>query len=339
MRIVCKAPCRVDLAGGTLDIWPLYLYHQGAVTVNFAIDRYTRCTVETHKGPEIHLRSRDLDVSETYPSLGALTSGTRHKHPLAALAVRYFAPQTGLSMETHSEAPAGAGISGSSALMIAVSAALNRLTKAGHKLEKIREIAQNVEAQMIRVPTGVQDYYAAMYGGVSAIELGPAGIRRTGIPVDPDELNRRFVLAYTGAPRNSGINNWEVTKAYIDGNKQVQRNFEQIASIAIAMRSALTGGDWAEAGRLLREEWAHRRKNSPSITTPLIDELIQRTRRAGAVGAKVCGAGGGGCVLFLVEPEAKARVSELVVKTGGTVLPVKVAGRGLTTRIHKKHSP
>ena len=65
MRIVCKAPCRVDLAGGTLDIWPLYLYHQGAVTVNFAIDRYTRCTVETHKGPEIHLRSRDLDVSET----------------------------------------------------------------------------------------------------------------------------------------------------------------------------------------------------------------------------------------------------------------------------------
>src|SRR5271168_3070476 len=112
MIIESKAPTRVDLAGGTLDIWPLYLYHPGAVTVNFAIDRYTRCTVETHKGTEIHLRSRDLDVSESYASLGALTSAARHKHPLAALVVRFFAPQTGFSLETHSEAPAGAGISG-----------------------------------------------------------------------------------------------------------------------------------------------------------------------------------------------------------------------------------
>jgi D-glycero-alpha-D-manno-heptose-7-phosphate kinase len=332
MKVVCKAPCRVDLAGGTLDIWPLYLYHPGAVTVNFAVDRYTWCSLETRAGESIELRSRDLGVSESYPSMEALSKATRYKHPLAALAVRFFAPQTGFVLETHSEAPAGAGISGSSALMIAVSAALNRLTNSGYGLEKIREIAQNIEAQMIRVPTGVQDYYPAMYGGVSAIELGPAGIRRSSIPVDPDELNGRFVLAYTGAPRNSGINNWEVTKAYIDGHKQVQRNFDQIASIAIEMRSALTGGNWAEAGRLLREEWGHRRKNAPSITTPLIDDLIQRTRRAGAVGAKVCGAGGGGCVLILVEPDAKARVSEIVAKAGATVLPVRVARRGLTVR-------
>ena len=332
MRIVCKAPCRVDLAGGTLDIWPLYLFHTEAVTINFAVDRYTWCTIETHRGAEIHLRSRDLGVSETYASRAALSDVSRHKHPLAALAVRFFAPKTGFVLETHSEAPAGAGFSGSSALMIAVSAALNRLTNSGYGLEKIRQIAQNIEAQMIRVPTGVQDYYPAIYGRVSAIELGPAGIRRSSIPVDLRELDQRFVLAYTGAPRNSGINNWEVTKAHIDGNQQVHRNFDQIASIAVAMRSALTGGNWAEAGRLLREEWTHRRKNSPSIATPLIDQLIQRTRRAGAVGAKVCGAGGGGCVLILVEPDAKARVSAMVNKTGGTVLPVSVARRGLTVQ-------
>jgi D-glycero-alpha-D-manno-heptose-7-phosphate kinase len=320
----------VDLAGGTLDIWPLYLYHTGAVTVNFAVDRYTWCTLETHPGMQIHLRSRDLGVSDCFASMEELNRASRYNHPLAALAVKFFAPKNGFSLETHSEAPAGAGISGSSALMIAVTAALNHLTNSRYKLEKIREIAQNIESQMIRVPTGAQDYYPAMYGRVSAIELGPAGIRRSNIPIDLDELNQRFVLAYTGAPRNSGINNWEVTKAHIDGNLQVRRNFEQIASIAIAMRGALLGGNWTETGRLLREEWRHRRKNAPSITTPLIDELIKQARRAGTVGAKVCGAGGGGCVLFLVEPEAKARISELIARTGATVLPVRVARRGVS---------
>src|SRR5277367_2377461 len=127
MRIIAEAPCRVDLAGGTLDIWPLYLYHPGAVTVNFAVDRYTWCTVEPHGGREIRLSSRDLGVSETYASLDSLRQSVRHKHPLAALVVRFFEPKTGLTLETHSEAPAGAGISGSSALMIAACCALNRL--------------------------------------------------------------------------------------------------------------------------------------------------------------------------------------------------------------------
>src|SRR5262249_39961431 len=154
------------------------------------------------------------------------------------------------------------------------------------------EISQNVEAQIIRVPTGAQDYYPAMYGGVSAIELGAGGIRRVEIPLDVEDFNERIVLAYTGVPRNSGINNWEVTKAYIDGNREVRQNFEQITAIACAMRSALEKANWKEVGRLLREEWSHRRTNAPGISTPEIDELVAVTRRAGALGAKVCGAGG-----------------------------------------------
>ena len=232
-------------------------------------------------------------------------------------------------VHTDSEAPAGAGISGSSALIIAVASALNRLTGARHNIEKLREIAQNVEAQIIRVPTGAQDYYPAMYGGVSAIELGPGGIRRVQIDLDVDDFNERIVLGYTGAPRNSGINNWEVTKAYIDGNREVQRNFERITAIACAMRGVLEKGDWEEAGRLLREEWSHRRRNAPGISTPLIDHLVKIARRSGALGAKVCGAGGGGCVFFLVERGAKDKVSRAIEKAGGEILPVKVASHGV----------
>ncbi len=332
MRVSATAPCRVDLAGATLDIWPLYLFHDRVVTVNFAIDVHARCDIATRRDSRIVLRSRDLGREESFESLAELNAAKRWSLPLLALPVRFFAPSRGIVVESWSDSPAGAGISGSSALMIATACALNKL--GGHKYtkEKIREIAQNVEAQVIRVPTGSQDYYPALYGGVSAIEYGPAGIVRRSLPVDADDLNNRFVLAWTGAPRNSGINNWEVMKGHVDGDRRMQRNFDRIAHIANGMRDAVARSDWNEAGRLMREEWTSRRKNAPGISTPAIDRLVAATRRAGSTGAKACGAGGGGCVVFLVEPGAKAAVARIVEQGGARVLPAKVAPRGVMVR-------
>ncbi len=332
MKITAKSPCRVDLAGGTLDIWPLYLYHSNAVTVNFAVDRYTSCTLVTRNDGKIVLRSADQRGEETFESFDAFRAASKYKLPLLAYVLRFFEPEGGIELSTDSEAPSGAGISGSSSLIITICSALNKLKGTGYNIEKVREIAQNVEAQIIRVPTGCQDYYPAMYGGVNAIELTAAGIVRKAIPVDLADLNERIVLAYTGEPRNSGINNWEVTKAHINGDRAVQRNFDRIAAIAAGMRSALEKADWTEAARLLREEWTNRKKNAPGISTPLIDRLIETTRKAGAKGAKVCGAGGGGCVFFLVEHGAKDRVSRLIVEAGGQVLPVQVAPQGVRVK-------
>lgn len=333
MRVISQAPCRVDLAGGTLDIWPLYLYHSGAVTVNFAINLYARCVVKTRSDKRIHVRSEVRAGEEIFNSLEDLRAARKYKVPLVAYLLRFFAPTCGLDVITESEAPMGAGIAGSSTLIIALITALNRLTSSGYPLEKLRQIAQNIEAQIIRVPTGAQDYYPAMYGGVNAIELSVDGIHRQPISVDPTDLNERIVLAYTGVPRNSGINNWEVMKAYIDGDRKVHRNFEQISVIAQAMRRALEKQDWDEAGRLLREEWRHRRKNAPGISTPLIDRLVAVTARVGATGAKVCGAGGGGCVFFLVERGASQKVAGVIEREGARVLPVRLAMSGVRTTL------
>ena len=332
MIITAQAPCRIDLAGGTLDIWPLYLFHSNAVTVNFAINCFARCLLAPRSDGRIVMRSDDQNEAEVFDSLKQLRAAPGYRLPLAAYLAKFFAPPSGFNLYTHSQSPAGGGIAGSSTLIICVSSVLNRFTGAGYSLEEIRPIAQNIEAQIIRVPTGCQDYYPAMYGGVSAIELREDGIRRQAISVNAAELNERFVLAYTGAPRNSGINNWEVTKAYVDGQRTVHRNFDQITAISQAMRRALEQGAWDEAGRLLREEWAHRRANYPGITTPLIDELVKFSRRAGALGAKVCGAGGGGCVFFLVQRGAKARVSEVLRARGALVMDVKAHPRGVRVR-------
>jgi len=335
MRITAEAPCRVDLAGGTLDIWPLYLFHDSGVTVNFAVNIYTGCTLESRPDAKVIVRSRDLNLEHAYDSIDELCAAKTHKLPLVAHILRFFRPAGGLDIETYSESPAGAGISGSSAMIIATTSALNKYCGTGYSIEKLREISQNIEAQIIRVSTGCQDYYPAMYGGVNAIELRVDGLERHALPVDHDELNQRFVLAYTGEPRNSGINNWEVTKAHIGGDKKVHKNFSTIAAIANRMRTSLEQADWDQTASLLREEWTNRKRNAPGITTPLIDRLIAVTRRAGAQAAKVCGAGGGGCVLFLVKPGSKDSVTRAIESEGARVLPAKVSKHGVRVKTHK----
>lgn len=327
--IVTQAPCRVDLAGGTIDLWPLYLFHPGALTLNFAVNILTECRITPLRGRKIELRSLDTKRREAFPSFDALMQAHTYRLPLAAHAIRFFAPKEGFLMETNSESPAGAGISGSSALMIAATAALARFTERHLTLEQMRVIAQNIEAQIINVPTGCQDYYPALYGGVSAIHLDVDGIHREAVPVAPEEIESCFVLAYTGAPRQSGINNWEVFKAHIDGDKRVFRNFERIAGIAREMHRAMLASDWSEVARLLQEEWKLRRTNAPGITTPLIDRLIAVARKHGGLAAKVCGAGGGGCVVFLVEKGTASRVATAVGEAGGRVLPLQIARDGL----------
>src|SRR5229473_2185543 len=328
-RIVAQAPCRADLAGGTVDLWPLYLFHPGAITVNFAVNILATCRITPQKGKRIHLRSLDTRREEQFPNFEALRTASRFRLPLAARLLQFFAPKEGLLMETDSESPAGAGSSGSSALMVATTAALARFTDRNLTLEQMRVIAQNVEAQIISVPTGCQDYYPALYGGVSSIHLDADGIHREAVPVTPEEIESRFVLAYTGAPRKSGINNWEVFKAHINGDRRVFRNFERITEIAGGMHRALLRSDWDELARLLREEWKLRRTNAPGISTPLIDKLITVAGKHGGRAAKACGAGGGGCVIFLVEKGAASRVATAIGDNGGRVLPLQVARDGL----------
>jgi D-glycero-alpha-D-manno-heptose-7-phosphate kinase len=327
--VVAHAPCRADLAGGTIDLWPLYLFHPGAMTLNFALEILTTCRITPIKGERIELCSIDTHKQETFANLDELNASPTQEHVLAAYLVKFFTPEQGLRVETNSQSPAGGGISGSSALMIATTAALARFTHRELDLEQMRVLAQNIEAQIIAVPTGCQDYYPALYGGVNAIHLDADGVRRAPVPVAPEEIERRFVLAYTGVPRQSGINNWEVFKSHIDGDKHIFQNFENIATIARDMHQALLRHDWEDVARLLREEWQLRRTNAPGITTPLIDKLIAVASEHGGRAAKVCGAGGGGCVLFMVEEDTNQEVSQALSEAGGHILPMRVAREGL----------
>jgi D-glycero-alpha-D-manno-heptose-7-phosphate kinase len=334
MIIESSAPTRIDLAGGTIDIWPLYLFHGGAETVNVAIDLYARCRIETG-GEGYTLESRDTGARVHAATPDELVaSGTLE---LLARLVRFFDPPPGLKMVTECAAPPGSGLGGSSALGIAVAGALDRLVGTNFERETLRTITTNVETAVIRVPAGLQDYYPALFGGVNALHFGTQGVAVEPLPVDPGELERRLVLAYTGIPHFSGTNNWEIFKSHIEGSKEVYDGLDRIRLTAARMREVLLGRDLDEAGRVLGEEWRNRRELAPGVTTPRIEELIDIARSAGAPTAKVCGAGGGGCVVFWCDDGRKPDVDAALRAAGVTVLDFNIDTHGLRVESTDQH--
>ena len=326
MRLTASAPTRIDLAGGTIDIWPLYLFHEGASTLNAAISLRAHVELASRPAGGIELRSIDTNRTATAASWQEL-DGT-NELPLLALLARHYRLQNA-TLVTRGESPAGAGIAGSSALVIAVCGALARWTKSSEEPEDLLRIAMNVECQTIKVPTGVQDYRPALYGGIASIELGVDGIHRVGIDIDPHELEQRITLAYTGAPRNSGTNNWDITKRHTDGDRHIFDCFERIRDTAIAMRTALERGDWDEVGRQIAVEWENRKRLAPGVTTPTIDDLIARANAAGATAAKVCGAGGGGCLFCYGPPSSRTAIAEALAVGGARLLEYRIETEGL----------
>jgi D-glycero-alpha-D-manno-heptose-7-phosphate kinase len=321
-----SAPTRIDLAGGTIDIWPLYLFHPGAQTLNAAISLRASAQIEARSDSRITIRS--LDTAAVVEAEDWRELRQTRELRLLSLLVHFFEAQ-GLTLTTTSESPAGAGIAGSSALNVAVCAALADWTRTQYEPEALLQIAMNVEAQAIAVPTGVQDYRPALYGGIAAVELEADGVQRVPLDVDHGELHQRIVLCYTGEPRNSGTNNWEITKRHIDGDRFVFDCFERIRDTAATMRTALTAGDWDGVGRAIAEEWDNRKRLAPGVTTPAIDDLIGRARTAGATAAKVCGAGGGGCLFCYGPPRAREAIRNALAGGGARILDYTFEQHGL----------
>ena len=326
MYIDASAPTRIDLAGGTIDIWPLYLFHEGAQTLNAAISLRARCSITPRDDRRIVIVSDDTGRRVEAAHWSELRDNTELR--LLGRLLHHFRVE-GLELRTQSESPVGAGIAGSSALNIAVCGALAAWTERPLSDDQLLQIAMNVEAQAIDVPTGVQDYRPALYGGVSAVELGVSGVTRVALPVNLRELEARVVLAYTGASRNSGINNWEVTKRHIDGDQQVQSRFARIRDIAVEMRAAIEQSDWPTVGRQIAMEWENRKHLAPGVTTPEIDGMLEAAREAGALGGKVCGAGGGGCLFCLSAPDDVPGIRRALEARGARLLDFRIETEGL----------
>lgn len=327
-QVVACAPTRIDLAGGTLDIWPLNLFFDSALTVNMAVSITVTATVSARTDGKVVLESKDQETRVEFANAGAI----HHNHRLGLLsriAGKFVRDGRGYSAVTESTAPAGAGLAGSSALNIALCVAFSEAT--GQKLSsrEIIETAKDVEAAHLRIPTGLQDYGAAVYGGVSAFHFPPGGMERERLDGAAQWLAENVVLFYSGASRSSGINNWEMFKRVTDNHKPTVAKFAKIAGLAVLARDALLEKDYDAFTSTVSEEWKTRKSLFPEISTPLIDRAITAGKRAGAKSARICGAGGGGCFFLIAGPKERGKVIESVTAHGARHLPFRVSRQGV----------
>lgn len=333
MIIESSAPPRVDLEGGTIDIWPLYLFHPGATTVNFALSLRASCRIETNDDGRIVLESRDRKVSfETH--LSAIEDLLHEERlELVSKLVHFFKPTTGFHLVAEANVPAGAGLGGSSALAIACIGALNRLVGNRYDERKFVMLAANIESTVIKVPAGFQDYYPPLFGGALCVHFNADGIRKEKLDINTEELEKRIAICYTGEPRLSGINNWEIYKRHIDGDPDLFELFDSIRDSARNLRDALVADDWTRVADVMKQAYPVRKRLAPTITTPQMDMLVEKALANGAEAAKVCGAGGGGCIAFLCKSGRRADVeAALAAEEGVEVLDWKVAGEGLVVK-------
>lgn len=333
MLITASAPTRIDLAGGTLDLEPLYLWHPGACSVNLAVTLPATVRLTPRRGSVVEIVARDRRQSIRAASWEKLSGG---RLPLIAAAIRHFAPSSGFILETDCRAQAGSGLGGSSSLIVALVAALRCWQKLPMDKDAILRTAKGIETAVIKVPTGFQDYLAALHGGLNAWHFGPDGIRREALRARPAflrTLERQLVLAFTGVPHFSGTNNWEIFKRHVDGNVRVRRLFDQLRDNAQAMAAALRSENLSSVARVLDRDWQTRRQLAPGVSTPRIERLLRAGKRAGVMAARVCGAGGGGCVAFLARQSRVAAVRSWLVKQRVAVLAYRIDARGLQVAV------
>jgi len=307
-----RAWCRVDLAGGTLDIWPLGLLHPGARTVNLAVGLPVTA--------EVSRRGSGYRVRQGGQVRDAASPAELAAHPetaLVAAVVRELAlPPVEVTLESSS--PRGGGLGASSALVVALLAAAEELLgRQRSEASRLAALGRDLEARMMSLPTGTQDHYPALLGGVLEIRYLAGGEHVERLAVDAAALGQSLVVAYTGRSHFSAGQNWEVVRRRLDGDAESVELFSGIAEAAAGVAAALRAGDLEAAGTEVAREWSFRRRLAPGVSTDGIEDLLTRAHSAGAWGGKACGAGGGGSIAVLCPAERRARVVEALAARPG----------------------
>jgi len=327
LTIEASAPARVDLAGGTLDLWPLHVLHPGSVTVNLAIDRYAECRVRRgERGLRVVLRDRGIEKN-------AASAAELLSDPATALVgslLEALEIREPLEIEFWSGVPFGSGLGGSSALTVALMGALQRVSPRDLRGVDRVDFVRDVETRVLSKPAGVQDYYPPLEGGAHVITFRAGRTTGERLPASIAPWEKHLTLFDSGLSHSSGMNNWQILRARLEGDEEVTANLEGVRRAAAAMAAALGRVDIPAMGAALDAEWEARRRLAPVVSTPLIERAIAAAKKAGAWGGKACGAGGGGCVVFLSREERTEAVRRALDKLGeGKVVPMKVVEEGL----------
>lgn len=303
MIVTSRAPVRVDFGGGWTDVDVFAgSVPNGGVVLNAAIDKYVTG----------RLVRRDEDAGAD--------------------------AREGLDVQYGFDLPSGSGLGTSSALNVVwLSLIKNQMAAGDDEREQIAEIAYRLEG-LLGISGGKQDQYAAALGGFNRMTFGVNGVAVERLAVDPAvvaELEARCVLCYTGKPRLSSRIHENVWGAFARGVPETVNALHALRDVALKMKPVLLGGDLDAFAGLIGENWEHQKALDASVTNPQINALFDAAGAAGALGGKACGAGGGGCLLFVAEAGRQTAVADALTMRGARVIPFRFAFDGLTVSVER----
>ncbi|MCB0421590.1 MAG: galactokinase [Bdellovibrionales bacterium] len=319
--IKVQSPTRVDLSGGTLDCWPLYLLVGNCETVNLSISIFTGVELTPKNQDEIELEISDLGYRKVFASRRDLLRCDEKQLTLIKPHIEYWDVGQGFRLKTWSQSPVGGGLGGSSSLCISILKAFSAWQKQKLSVSEMVLLSSNIEAKILRTPTGTQDYFPAARPGLSVIEYSVEGPRQKLLDVNLDSMQKKLLLVYTGKAHHSGINNWEVLQKSISGDRHTLECLKEIAQISKEVARECEGQNWGSLPELFRREYKARTALCASFVSPEIEQLNELALQAGAEAVKICGAGGGGCVLVWCDENKRDGVVQACEKNGFQVLP------------------
>lgn len=334
MIIRSKAPLRLGLAGGGSDVSP-YSDIYGGLVLNATINLYAYCTIEETNNQQITICSYDAGVNKSYTSVPVLDidgEASLIKGVYNRVVKDFNLPPLSFRITTYNDAPAGSGLGTSSTMVVCILKAFiewKGLPLGDYELAKL---AYEIERKDLQLSGGKQDQYAAAFGGFNYIEflqndmaiVNPLKIKRWII----DELEASMLLFFTGRSRTSATIINEQKKNTESGKGNAVEAMHRIKQSAIDTKLALLKGDINAFANILRQAWEDKKKMASQISNPMIQAAMDTAMRAGAKAGKVSGAGGGGFIMFIVEPTRKKEVEKALNQLNGFVMPFNFSDGG-----------
>ena len=329
MIVRAKAPLRISFCGGGTDVAP-YPQERGGAVLSATIDKYAYASLVEREDAQLQIQSLDYDIVAKYNINGPLEYNG--ELDLVKAVVRHFAPSRGLDLFIHSDAPPGSGLGSSSTITVAMVGTFKHWLNEPMTDYEIVELTYKIERIDLKIAGGMQDQYAATFGGFNFIEFFDKAVIVNPLRVNPaiiNELEYNLLLCYTGKTRLSANIVANQARSYVTRKEKVVRALDEMKLLTIELKNRLLKGQLNEFGSLLNDAWENKKKLDDKITNPNIDKLYEIARKKGVLGGKILGAGGGGYLLLYCPFQKKHLVAEALEQAGGQVVKFSFESHGL----------
>jgi D-glycero-alpha-D-manno-heptose-7-phosphate kinase len=333
MLIRAKAPLRISFAGGGTDV-PPFPQQEGGCVLSATIDRYAWGTLRPRDDGKICINSLDFGSSLSYSSRRDIVLDGNMDLAKAAIKKLTGAYDQGFDLFLHSDAPPGSGLGSSYAMMVALVGLLKEWKNLPLTDYEVAELAYEVERIDLGIQGGMQDQYAATFGGVNFIEFLEDRVVVNSLKLSADTLNEleyNLLLCNTGKVRLSSNIIADQVSRYENGEQESLDALRELKRLTIEMKDRLLRRKWDDFAHLLHEEWQQKKRMSDRISSPELDDLYELALREGAIGGKITGAGGGGFMLLYCHFDRKHRVADAMRAKGCDVTEVALEPLGLQT--------